>query len=268
MYLSGFLKAFEGVRGTTCRRFSCKLSLGISSFFLLSGTGRIGPVGFTIEPSLVRDTGKTLLIDREAEAEKQLKQPHFLSEYLKCETTSDCCFNSTCAWPSKAVRDTSDHKTCVMNSKKGDIEAYCTPCRPVAAHYVNGVCDPSTAPKPPASPATRPVPITATNTAGGAFDSGTDVDDDARSPRVRRKRIPEANVAGDLPHYDVSSAVVDQIARVVIQQGLQHKCQGIEEWCVEETKSENKKKASHEGLESVLSKQELEDIKQLEKFVA
>jgi len=210
----------------------------------------------------------TLLSDMETSPEtSSMKVPFFQSAYLECRDDSDCCPNSNCKWPAKAVRGTTDHKTCIMRVTGIGLlsEAYCKPCIPIEAHYRNGKCDPKTAPKKKKKRSESGELSEESGTGSNLFEPD---DDDEAAVAKPKQRLPEADVIGEAPHSDLDSDQVDDIARFVIQQRLQRKCDGVEEWCPDQLVPPVPAPPKRSSLDSILSPEEVKEIKRLEKIMS
>jgi len=172
-------------------------------------------------------------------------KPYFTSPYLECSVDSDCCPRSHCAWPARAVRGTSDHRTCILQGSGGVVpEIYCEPCKPVSARYRNGVCDPSTA-----KPYDKPMNVTGVaagessdensdfGSEGSSFGPGTAADPAPPAPRRHHgkhvRHLPEVDVPGEAPHTQLPSEEIDDIAREVLLESRRKKCDQADEWCAE-----------------------------------
>jgi len=193
---------------------------------------------------------KGILEDQEDRMEtiKRKPLPYFQSEYLACSDDSDCCPKSRCEWPAKAVRGTTDHKTCILlhSGGKGSPEVYCEPCTPISARYRNGVCDPATAKfydKPAKLKGKKhhhhksEDSSSESATGTGAPLQGSDFNgEDEKPKRVKHHHIihlPEVDVPGEAPHTTLTSDEVDDLARDTILKARRTKCNAEDEWCKE-----------------------------------
>jgi len=213
---------------------------------------------------------KSVLQDEETGPDSSpLRVPYFQSPYLMCDTDSDCCPNSSCKWPAKGVRGTTDHKTCIRRGTGfGAVaEAYCKPCVPVTARYRHGRCDPSTAPKHPHH--RKPHLDEGSEVGTGSNELSMDDDEESEISKHLTERLPETNVMGEAPYTPLDGDSVDDIARWVMIQRLQNKCDGVEEWCKDQMpQSDEESKEFRQGaLRGIMSSQEMKEINAMEKFM-